>query len=130
MHKAQEQVRDFHRVNHLFIGEQPEWPHPKHVQKQLDLIYEEASELEQAVRQGDYLEAVDAVCDLLYVTYGMAVTLGFDVEPFFEEVQRANLEKTGGPKREDGKQLKPAGWHGPEHAEVFIGVYNTHHPSS
>lgn len=67
----------------------------------------------------DELEVIDGLCDLLYVVFGSAVTMGIDLEPFFEEVHRANMEKTTGPKRADGKQLKPEGWQPPDHGPIF-----------
>ena len=50
--------------------------------------------------------------DLLYVTYGTLVDFGIDADAVFAEVHRANMSKLSGPKRADGKQLKPAGWRG------------------
>lgn len=62
----------------------------------------------------DFAEAIDGLCDLIYVTLGSAVAWGVDLDPFFSEVQRANMEKLQGPKRADGKQLKPEGWRPPD----------------
>src|SRR3712207_9578951 len=70
------------------------------------LIEEEAAEFAKAVQDGDMVEMIDALCDLLYVTYGAAVDLGVDLEPFFAEVHRSNLAKVGGTRRADGKWLK------------------------
>jgi predicted HAD superfamily Cof-like phosphohydrolase len=66
-----------------------------------------------------FTEAVDGLCDLLYVTFGTAVAWGIDIDPFFAEVQRANMTKLGGGKRADGKVLKPAGWTPPDHAPIL-----------
>ena len=73
----------------------------------------------QAVAAGDLVEMVDALCDLLYVTYGAAVDLGVDLQPFFAEVHRCNMAKVGGRRREDGKWLKPAGWTPPDIAGLL-----------
>jgi predicted HAD superfamily Cof-like phosphohydrolase len=43
-----------------------------------------------------------------------------DLAPHFEEVHRANMTKLAGPKREDGKQLKPEGWQPPDHDTLII----------
>ncbi len=40
--------------------------------------------------------------------------LGLDLRPFFSIVHQANMLKTTGPIREDGKRLKPEGWVGPD----------------
>lgn len=44
-----------------------------------------------------------------FAAQGLAINLG----PFFQEVHRTNMHKLKGPKREDGKQLKPEGWKPP-----------------
>lgn len=62
----------------------------------------------------DFAEAIDGLCDLLYVVYGAAVAWGIDLSPFFEQVHKANMAKLGGGKRADGKVLKPEGWQPPD----------------
>jgi predicted HAD superfamily Cof-like phosphohydrolase len=88
-----------------------------------DCIQEELDEYKEGVANKDVPNIIQELCDLLYVVYGAAVVLGVDLEPFFEEIQRANMEKAGGPKREDGKQLKPAGWRPPDLIRVYERVY-------
>ena len=82
------------------------------------LIEEEAKEFRAAVAAHDWTEAVDAICDLLYVTYGSAVALGIDIEPFFNEVHRSNMSKLdthGRPiYRADGKVIKSSDWSPPD----------------
>lgn len=87
------------------------------------LIQEEAEEFAEAVRDGDVVEMVDALCDLLYVTYGAAVSLGVDLQPFFEEVHASNMAKVDGYRREDGKWMKPAGWQPPDIAGLLASRY-------
>lgn len=55
-------------------------------------------------------EKVDAICDKIFVDLGYACRLGVNIDGPFNEVFRANMAKLGGPKRSDGKQLKPPGW--------------------
>jgi predicted HAD superfamily Cof-like phosphohydrolase len=74
------------------------------------LIKEEAQEFADAWFARDAAEMVDALCDILYVTYGAANELGVDLEPFFREVHRSNMEKEGGSLRSDGKIMKPKNW--------------------
>ena len=83
------------------------------------IVMEEAEEfrvgmdlLEKAVQSGEdptsqLVEVLDAVCDIIVVALNTPILLGVDLEPFFDEVQRSNMTKVGGPKREDGKALKP-----------------------
>ncbi len=118
MNDSQAMVREFHEAFGLIAPDHPtldEFPGRLRIQ----LIEEEAREFAEAVEAGDMVEIVDALCDLLYVTYGAAVTLGVDLEPHFAEVHRSNMAKRGGPKRADGKQLKPEGWQPPRLAEIL-----------
>jgi predicted HAD superfamily Cof-like phosphohydrolase len=61
----------------------------------------------------DFPAAVDALADIDYVVTGSAIEFGVDMRPIAAEVHRANMEKQGGPRREDGKVLKPPGWKPP-----------------
>ena len=80
-----------------------------------DLIAEEVCELNAAAVQGDRVEELDALVDILVVTIGAIHSLGADAEGAWKEVMRTNFAKidreTGKVrKREDGKVLKPLGW--------------------
>ncbi|GAB2459169.1 hypothetical protein GCM10007967_11990 [Xylanimonas ulmi] len=59
---------------------------------------------------GDIAALAHELADLLYVTYGALLALGVQPDAVFAEVHRANLAKASGPRRADGKQLKPDGW--------------------
>lgn len=58
----------------------------------------------------DVIEAADALADLVYVIFGMAIESGMDLDSVLAEVQASNLSKLmpdGSVKlREDGKVLK------------------------
>ena len=49
----------------------------------------------------DLKEAVDALTDILYVTYGAGYAFGINLDKCFDEVQRSNMSKLG----EDGKPI-------------------------
>lgn len=85
------------------------------------LIREEAAELCEALERGDLVEAIDGMCDLLYVVYGTATSARIDLEPFFAEVHRSNMSKldpeTGKPRYRPGmpgRVEKPPGWTPPD----------------
>jgi hypothetical protein len=59
----------------------------------LDLIKEEVKELEQAIIENDYIEVIDAIADILYVTYGAATAFGFNADKAFDIVHRSNMSK-------------------------------------
>ena len=122
MTPEQAMVAEFHR---RFGSPPPERPDLERFPGALRvrLIQEEADELAQAVAEGDLAEMVDALCDLLYVTYGAAVDLGVDLQPFFAAVHRSNMAKVGGRRREDGKWLKPEGWTPPDVAGLLARLY-------
>jgi predicted HAD superfamily Cof-like phosphohydrolase len=71
-------------------------------------------ELEEYAKADNIYDVADALGDMLYVVYGAAICHGLDMEPIFEEIHRSNMQKLHGPKRADGKQLKPDGWQPPD----------------
>lgn len=62
----------------------------------------------------NFPKAADALIDLEYVILGTHVSMGIDSNPLWAEVQAANMRKTGGATRADGKILKPENWVGPD----------------
>tara|TARA_Y100000591_G_scaffold164756_1_gene142133 strand:+ start:162 stop:533 length:372 start_codon:yes stop_codon:yes gene_type:complete len=67
----------------------------------IDLIEEELEELKEAVNKKDLKEAIDALTDILYVTYGAGHAFGVNLDKCFEEVQNSNMSKLGN----DGKPI-------------------------
>ena len=59
----------------------------------VNLIVEELGELKAAVKNKDLKETVDALTDILYVTYGAGHAFGVDLDKCFEEVQKSNMSK-------------------------------------
>ena len=83
------------------------------------LIAEEVDELDDAIKNNDQVEQLDALIDILVVTIGAIHSMGADAEGAWNEVFQTNLAKidpqTGKvTKRDDGKVLKPDGWKAPE----------------
>jgi predicted HAD superfamily Cof-like phosphohydrolase len=93
MHKVQQQVLDFHRVYSVPKLDKPAFPGIDRQNLRVDLIQEEFDEFCDALAEGDLVKAVDAIADLLYVTYGTAIEFGIDMEPVLDEVQRSNMSK-------------------------------------
>jgi|TARA_B110000438_G_scaffold300602_1_gene353385 predicted HAD superfamily Cof-like phosphohydrolase len=83
------------------VKTKPQFPDDKTMQLRLDLIKEELSELEDAMKKKDLKEVADALTDILYVTYGAGYAYGVDLDQCFKEVQRANMSKLG----DDGKPI-------------------------
>lgn len=107
MYEAQKMVLEFHKEFDIHVSESPSVPDKKTVALRVRLIQEEFDELTEAMNAENLPCIAKELADLLYVVYGTAVSYGIDVEPVFREVQRSNMSKAGGYKREDGKWVKP-----------------------
>lgn len=57
------------------------------------LVVEEAAELLDALGRAERVGVLDALCDLLYVTFGCALAFGLPIEEGFAEVHRSNMTK-------------------------------------
>ncbi len=84
-----------------------------------ELHNEEMNELNSAMDKEDSLvEVADAICDLIYVLCGTAVSFGIPLDECFAEVQRSNMSKlddNGNPiVRDDGKILKGPNYSPPD----------------
>ncbi len=67
----------------------------------IKLINEELNELKIAIKNNDLKEVIDALTDILYVTYGAGHAFGVNLDKCFDEVQKSNMSKLG----EDGKPI-------------------------
>lgn len=109
-----QKVKEFHEVMGMTIGKWP--PKDEELELRLNLISEEFDELETEFElepDREYDTEINKVAkelaDILYVTYGTAVSFGIDIDKVFAEVHKSNMSKLedGKPvKREDGKVLK------------------------
>ena len=66
---------------------------PGEVEACLKLIREEVRELEDAVKDNDFVETVDALTDILYVVYGMGARIGVDMDKALSLVHDNNMSK-------------------------------------
>lgn len=118
-----QRLRTFHLALGLARPECPGVPSPATLALRRTLIEEEYGEVLEAFtvlsrhldaghtpQVADLAPLAHELADLLYVTYGALDALGIDADAVFAEVHRANLAKAGGPRRSDGKLLKPEGW--------------------
>lgn len=131
---------EFHRAMGVpGVGEEkPFVPSKERIRLRLKLIAEEFAELlfaaglydEEEFRRArdgslkfidaeylgdcDLVGVADALADLIYVIEGTNLEFGIDGKAVFDVVHAANMQKTTGPRRADGKILKPAGWQPPD----------------
>ena len=83
------------------VKESAEFPDEKTIRLRFDLIREELSELQDALKKKDLKEVADALTDILYVTYGAGHAFGINLDECFQEVQNSNMSKLG----VDGKPI-------------------------
>ncbi|GAA4009234.1 dUTP diphosphatase [Deinococcus rubellus] len=115
-----QKVTAFHAAINSAYPARPQVPDAGLLSLRLTLLREEMHEVEaefgqlsenlSRARPADLAPLAHELTDLLYVTYGALGSLGVDADAVFAEVHRANLSKASGPRRADGKQLKPEGW--------------------
>ena len=112
---AQQDIADFHRALGVATGTTPAVPAPDRKALRLSLIKEEVIDELLPALQNDNLEKIaDGMADAIVVILGTALEYGIDLGPVWEEIHRTNMAKAGGPRREDGKILKPEGWQPPD----------------
>ncbi len=84
----------------------------------VSLINEELEELKKAIEGNDILEVVDALTDILYVTYGAGHAFGINLDKCFNEVQQSNMSKSGSDGKpiynESGKVMKGPNYFKPD----------------
>lgn len=87
------------------------------------LLDEETAEFSDAANRRDLVAMADALADVVYVSFGTAVTLGIDLDAVLREVHRSNMSKLdelGRPVlRDDGKVLKSPRYTPPDVAAVL-----------
>lgn len=118
-----QKIEEFHAAVGSPVPPNPVLPSLKTLALRHKLIQEEFEEVTEAweeltavlqannsAQPADVTDWVHELADLLYVAYGAILACGVDADAVFAEVHRANLSKAGGPRRADGKILKPPGW--------------------
>ena len=125
-----QRVLAFHRAIGYPVFAAPTPPTAESLHLRLTLLREEMAEIAAAAatlsalpapQPADLAPLAHELVDLLYVSYGALLSLGIDPDAAFAEVHRANMDKAGGPKRADGKQLKPEGWQPADLGRVLLG---------
>lgn len=89
-----------------------------------ELVLQAEEAIERAVMSArrestNIVLVADAMADTIYVAAGTNLEYGIPGHEVFQEVHRANMRKANGPRREDGKVLKPKGWQGPQIERVL-----------
>ncbi len=113
-----EKVLDFNQKFGVTVHDTPQptiFDDDKHlVNLRMDLIREEVRELEEAVKEKDMLETVDALGDILYVVYGMGVSIGVDLDEAFRLIHDSNMSKLC---KSEEEAVQTVEWHQKEFDE-------------
>ena len=105
----QEKVQQFMETFGQEVRKTPGWCDDDTLDLRLLLIEEEVEELHQGCTKGDFSNVAKELVDILYVVYGMGLSLGINLDECFQEVHRSNMSKLEDGKvlyRNDGKVMK------------------------
>lgn len=126
-------VKNFHECFDLAVRTSPiDFSHENDSPEAVELFnlrqalhIEEWKELEEAWMDEDLVRYADAICDLIYVLCGTAVSFGIPLDECWAEVQRSNMSKLGEDgfpiKRADGKILKGPNFSEPDLRSIIYG---------
>lgn len=125
-----EDVGDFHKKFGLprrELGREPALLDTETLRYRTAFMQEELGEFVEAADRGDMAGMLDALVDLAWVAMGTAHYMGAPFDDAWDEVLRANMEKTRGiPGTDDGHKRgtaevirKPAGWRPPDIVSVL-----------
>ena len=99
------------------------FPYKAEEELRVKLINEEFEELVAAVQVKSMVDIVDAIGDLLWVTYSAALAYGIDADAVVGEINRSNWTKLGADGepiyREDGKVMKGPNYEPPNLQQVL-----------
>ena len=118
-------VMEFHTTYGMPVGNKVDWLTQERINLRKNLIDEEYNELIDAIVVRDMEEVADALGDLVYVVYGMAIEMGINLGAVLEEIQESNMSKLGEDGlpiyREDGKVLKGPNFFPPNITRALYG---------
>ena len=89
----------------------------------ISLIDEELRELKKAMEEKNLEEVIDALTDILYVTYGAGHAFGVNLDESFDEVQRSNMSKLDKNNKpiynDEGKVMKGPNYFKPDFSRLI-----------
>lgn len=121
------QVLEFQNAFKVKMPDQPKMLSKRRARLRQSLLEEEVKELREA---NNILDVADAVCDILYITYGTAHEYGIAdrLVMLFDEVHRSNMSKMGPDGkpifRKDGKVMKPETYSEPKLRPILERDFN------
>jgi predicted HAD superfamily Cof-like phosphohydrolase len=88
-----EEVCDFNTQFGVKKLDEPCLDDESFIESKMALIREEMSELEEAIKNKDLVETVDALTDILYVVLGMGYGINVNLDAAFKIVHESNMSK-------------------------------------
>lgn len=121
-------VLDFHTKYQVPLAEKLTLLSGDELEFRVKFLQEELDEFKKAHEEGNLADAIDALIDLAYVTFGAAQFMGIKTEQWQEHwdiVQHANMQKIMVENASESKRgykfdiKKPAGWTPPDHTPII-----------
>ena len=100
----------------------PTLPSNQKLHTMVDFLFEEITEMRDAVEAQDIAGIVDGMVDMIYYAIGNALLMGVDLTPHFLEVHLANMEKEHNPNANpdtEKRVTKPPRWQAPRIQQIL-----------
>lgn len=111
MLSIQVDVEAFHKKFGQPSPDGPTNPGEAQIELRKRLISEEFAEVMEAIKANNLIQIAGELADLIYVTIGTATTYGIDLEPIWDAIHSANMQKERVPGSDNSVKIrKPAGW--------------------
>lgn len=113
-------VKKLRKKFNLPIASEPTLLNTETLNFRAKFLLEEASELVVAHQLKDLVAAADAIVDIVYVAFGVALEMGLPFDKLWNVVHEANMSKIKVSPENLGKRkfahdlIKPADWVSPE----------------
>lgn len=112
INEAYELIKKFQEVAEQPVGVSPQYLSKQRCEIRCKWMREEIEEFEES---NTIYEQADAIIDLLYYAIGALVEMGVKPDQLFLLVHDFNMKKLLGKYyNDDGKVMKPNGWHHPD----------------
>ncbi len=107
-------VGDFHTRIGYPEADTPTMDMPGNARDRIRHMLEEIEEYDLALKKNDLGKCVDAMVDLIYIAIGTVRSHGVAINPCWDAVQAANMQKVGDPDGNWKNCIKPEGWKPPD----------------
>ena len=118
MNKMVTDIRDFHEKFNISYDGPPRALPEDLARFRIKFIEEELNEYIKAEAEGDIVEMLDALVDMVYVILGTAYLQGLPFNQAWDEVHKTNMAKVNAKPEDNARHstdiVKPEGWVPPD----------------